>query len=1060
MNKWFENFITFICRHSYRRPMLFIFLAAIITIPAVWQLNELGLDQDLIRLLPDENRSVILKKKMDKIVSGSGGFFAILLESPYEGRLLEAFHAAVKGIGKIEGVGFLQYENPREFYQKYRYLLIPSADLDKISEFLIRLEAKTSPIGVDLLEEEQPVEENDEDKKRVKNLKKYLDLTPYHQSEDGRVMGIKVYPRHGETGLERSRKLLLDLQVFTRRISEEFSVWGGVSGSLRDHLVQYDFILSDLTRSGLITLALILAALFVGFRDFRTLPVVLLPLVLGLIWTLGSIPFFVGELNVISSFLLLVSFGLGIDFSIHLVKRFQVELQRKQPYDALLASFSSTGKSVFLSGATTAAALFVLSFSHFRGFSEFGLVGGFSIIVILAAMIVFLPSIVVLGWKFRLLRIRTERPRSLKTPQPFLTVLLLTAVMGAFALGISGLEFDYDFSRMEAEVSQEKDLKDRYYKVYESKRSPGALFVARGTQSLDGLIASLDERIAEDSQSRIQRFQSIRDLSPEEEEVGRRMSSLAEIKEMVKGRWIQRVKDADYKEFIDDMRQWTPPSKPPAFSDIPEAITDGLVSKSYPDHYIAHVYIKGEKQKGKNAIAFSRELYDLSKSENIIGPYGGTTVLSEVLQIVTEEGLILVIAAFACIFLIIFLQQRSFSQVLWIVSPLITGLTLTFGIMVILGLKLNFFNVVVFPTLIGIGVDDGVHYYRRWRENRKDTDRTQRELFGILSLTTATTMFSYFGIALSRHPGLQSIGLLACIGLVCTWLSSVFLLPGILDFVYSRSRHRNPQHQKVLPKASFSVVLCFYNETPFLEETLHCWLRQTRQPDQLILVDNGSTDGSMAVARSMLKNVSEIEVLYLNEPQPGKVHALKTGCEAVNCDCVVLSDADVYYPSHYLELCERLFSEYDTKLSALMAVDIYGDPDSILSRLKRRSYTVFQKIWPKLSFTGGFGQIFRTDALFEAGGFSESRWPFILMDHEIMYRIFKNGFSLYHKDLWCRPSYRRKKRDRVRWNLFERFLYYLVPYSLHGWFFYGFLASRFKKRDLNHLRLREKPWAE
>jgi hypothetical protein len=48
----------------------------------------------------------------------------------------------------------------------------------------------------------------------------------------------------------------------------------------------------------------------------------------------------------------------------------------------------------------------------------------------------------------------------------------------------------------------------------------------------------------------------------------------------------------------------------------------------------------------------------------------------------------------------------------------------------------------------------------------------------------------------------------------------------------------------------------------------------------------------------------------------------------------------------------------------------------------------------------------------------------------------------------------------VRWNLFERFLYYLVPYSLHGWFFYGFLASRFKKRDLNHLRLREKPWAE
>ncbi|MGD8539797.1 MAG: MMPL family transporter, partial [Candidatus Aminicenantes bacterium] len=606
MNKWFANFITFICRHSYKRPTLFLFLALIITIPAVWQLNKLGLDQDLIRLLPDENRVVLLKKKMDKIVTGSGGFFAILLESPDEGKLLDAFQAAVRGVRKIEGVGFLQYENPRDFYQQYRYLLIPSADLDKVSEFLIRLEAQTSPIGVDLLGDDQSVEEGEEDKKRVKDLKKYLDLPPYHQSEDGQVMGIKVYPRHGETGLDSSQKLLLELQAFTRRISDEFSVWGGVSGSLRDHLDQYDFILSDLTRSGLITLGLILAVLFIGFRDIRTLPVVLLPLVLGLIWTLGSIPLFVGELNVISSFLLLVSFGLGIDFSIHIIQRFQVELQRKQPYEALLASFSSTGKSVFLSGATTATALFVLMFSRFRGFSEFGLVGGFSIILILAAMIVFLPSIAVLGWKFRLVRVRTERARGLKTPQPLLTMLLLIVAMGAFAFGVFGLEFDYDFSRMEAEVPQEKDLKDRYYKVYESKRSPGALFVASGIQSLDGLITSLDERMAKDSQSRIHHFQSIRNLSPDEEEVGKRQSFLAEIKDMVKGRWIERVKDTDYKEFIDDMRQWTPPSQPPAFVDIPEAITEGLVSKSYPDHFMVPVYIKGEKQKGKNAIAFSR----------------------------------------------------------------------------------------------------------------------------------------------------------------------------------------------------------------------------------------------------------------------------------------------------------------------------------------------------------------------------------------------------------------------------------------------------------------------
>ena len=63
---------------------------------------------------------------------------------------------------------------------------------------------------------------------------------------------------------------------------------------------------------------------------------------------------------------------------------------------------------------------------------------------------------------------------------------------------------------------------------------------------------------------------------------------------------------------------------------------------------------------------------------------------------------------------------------------------------------------------------------------------------------------------------------------------------------------------------SFSVVLPYYNEADFLENTLLSWLNQKRTPDQIILIDNGSTDGSETVARQVLKDTDSIEVKFLH----------------------------------------------------------------------------------------------------------------------------------------------------------------------------------------------------
>ena len=89
---------------------------------------------------------------------------------------------------------------------------------------------------------------------------------------------------------------------------------------------------------------------------------------------------------------------------------------------------------------------------------------------------------------------------------------------------------------------------------------------------------------------------------------------------------------------------------------------------------------------------------------------------------------------------------------------------------------------IVIPALLGMGVDGGVHYYRRWVERGGDTASTQRELFDPLSIAIATTMIGYSGMIFANHPGIRSLGIFACLGLGMVWLTTMILLPGLLDW--------------------------------------------------------------------------------------------------------------------------------------------------------------------------------------------------------------------------------------------------------------------------------------
>lgn len=187
------------------------------------------------------------------------------------------------------------------------------------------------------------------------------------------------------------------------------------------------------------------------------------------------------------------------------------------------------------------------------------------------------------------------------------------------------------------------------------------------------------------------------------------------------------------------------------------------------------------RRDGHDILRFHRELEQLSLQETIQGPVGDAVIFAEILDVVLYEAPMLFFFALLLVSLPIYLSSRSLRETSLTLFPLFSGMLLLFGVMAVSGMQFNYLSIVIIPALLGMGVDDGVHYFRHCKEHSYSVEVTQKELFGTLSVCTLTTMIGYFGLVVAHNRGLRSLGIVACLGMTCLWITSLFLLPAFLN---------------------------------------------------------------------------------------------------------------------------------------------------------------------------------------------------------------------------------------------------------------------------------------
>jgi glycosyltransferase involved in cell wall biosynthesis len=108
---------------------------------------------------------------------------------------------------------------------------------------------------------------------------------------------------------------------------------------------------------------------------------------------------------------------------------------------------------------------------------------------------------------------------------------------------------------------------------------------------------------------------------------------------------------------------------------------------------------------------------------------------------------------------------------------------------------------------------------------------------------------------------------------------------------------------------TISVIVCAHNEERFIAPCLHSLLAQTRQPDEIVLVNNASTDRTGSVAAAIPR------VRVIDEPRKGLVVARERGRQEARGELLVYIDADCRAPLTWLQRVADRFESDDTLIA-------------------------------------------------------------------------------------------------------------------------------------------------
>ncbi|PWU23717.1 MAG: hypothetical protein C5B48_08095, partial [Candidatus Rokuibacteriota bacterium] len=627
------------------------------------------------------------------------------------------------------------------------------------------------------------------------------------------------------------------------------AVEAGVTGSSAVSDDEMATALHDSKIATALAFAITLGLLLAAFRRVGEPLLILGTLTVSLAWSLGLITLVVGQLNIFSVMFISIVVGIGTDYGVYLIYRFDEERERGGPRGAALSVGAARSGLGMLLGALTAAGSFiVLTLTDFQGVREFGLVSGIAILAAYLSMVTLLPALLTLTNRGSTLRGGREGVESGEREARWLAsitryrkaILGLAAALTVLSIwGAAGVEFSYNMLKLQARGTESVVWQERILAA-----GAGSGFAALTTASnLEELrkkqeaftalpsVADVDSvlKIVPDRQR--EKISIIRQLAPLVESIrvasppAFEPDSLREPLATVRRRLGIFAREATDEKVAADLRAAVAKVETLAGrleTTVPSAVTAALgplevevardfaskisrFQRSLAPRPIAIEDLPRELREryvGRSGRLLIRvdpavDIWERAGAERFVGEIrsvepdvtGPPVTTFEAIRMIQRGyffGTLYALILVAAMTAAAFWSARGTALAL---LPLALGVLWTLGLMRVFDLRFTLANVWALPLIIGTAAEFGLNIYVRFVQARDSggPELGQSTVMAVV-LNGLMTMGGFASLMVATHRGIWSLGLLLTIGTAAALFASLVVLPVMIHLLTAPAR--------------------------------------------------------------------------------------------------------------------------------------------------------------------------------------------------------------------------------------------------------------------------------
>ncbi|HZZ06974.1 MAG TPA: MMPL family transporter [Candidatus Binataceae bacterium] len=658
----------------------------------------------------------------------------------------------------------------------------------------------------------------------------------YLVSDNGKYLLLHVAPDDGvKDGPDATKAIQNDVDAV--RASFPGLTAGMTGGPALAHAEEsttaHDIALASLIAIGSNVLLLVIPFTAVVEPFFAVLA-----LLAGVTWSFGFTTLAIGHLNLLSAVFTSVLAGIGINFPIHLMARYdEARREGSTPAQAVELAVVNTGTGVFASACIMALAFLTPVFTDFRGIAELGIISAAGLFLCLVSALLIFPALVVLRD-----RNRPAQPRPQLAPQARASILEAAfrrpalIVAGAAALTAGALlltgrvSFDQNLLKLQAERTEAVKFENLLLK--DSGRSSWfAVSLAPSMEAAETRAAAfrrlpvvsevetIATYIPDDQPAKLQTLHAlgamlapieVAPLSRPRDAAARLSRELGQLQARLTriapadssgavtrtGALVQAVlarlksspmafasyeasTNADLRVRLDELKHDLMPGEVTA-ANLPKVVRDRFIGRS--GRFLVQIYPRGDIWED---VALSRFIGALRTVDaDITGPPVQTYNIATVMRRGYEHAAVLALIA---VFVFVFADFRNLRDTALATVPLLFGGAWLLEAMGWLGWEFNLANLFAVPILIGTGVDNGVNMLYRWREERDKSALILSKAVGkSVTISSLTTIAGFAALIAAEHRGISSLGWVLSLGVTLILVATLVVLPALFELVGRR----------------------------------------------------------------------------------------------------------------------------------------------------------------------------------------------------------------------------------------------------------------------------------